>query len=43
MDFPGGASSKETTWQSRRRKRVQSLGWEDTLEEEIVTHSSILA
>ena len=43
MDFPGGATSKETTWQSRRRKRVQSLGWEDTLEEEIVTHSSILA
>ena len=43
MDFPGGASGKETTWQNRRRKRVQSLDWEDTLEEEIVTNSSILA
>ena len=26
-----------------QKKRVQSLGWEDPLEEEIATHSSILA
>ena len=32
--FPSG--SVRETW-------VQSLGWEDTLEEEMVTHSSILA
>ena len=28
-----------TVWETR----VQSLGWEDPLEEEIATHSSILA
>jgi len=26
-----------------RENRVQSLGWEDTLEKEMATHSSILA
>ena len=26
-----------------REMRVQSLGWEDPLEEEMVTHSNILA
>ena len=26
-----------------RKTRVQSLGWEDLLEEEMATHSSILA
>ena len=42
--FPGGASSEERVCQSRRRKtQVQSLGWEDALEEGLVTHSSILA
>ena len=43
--FPGGASSKEPTCQCRRHKRnwVQSLGWEDPLEKEMTTHSSILA
>ena len=40
-DFPGGSNSKEfatvqETW-------VQSLGWEDTLEKEMATHSSTLA
>ena len=39
--FPGGSDSKELpaiqeTW-------VRSLGWEDPLEEGMVTHSSILA
>ena len=39
--FPGGSDYKESaavqeTW-------VQSLGWEDPLEKEIATHSSILA
>ena len=39
--FPGGSDSKESpavqeTW-------VQSLGWEDPLEEGMATHSSILA
>ena len=28
--------SKQETW-------IQSLGWEDTLEKELATHSSILA
>ena len=39
--FPGGSvaknpPAKQLTW-------VQSLGWEDPLEKEIATHSSILA
>ena len=41
---PGGANSKEPTCQCRRSKRrVQSLGHEDPLEEGMATHSSILA
>ena len=28
---------------ARQEMQVQSLGWEDALEEEIATHSSILA
>ena len=41
MGFPGGSDGKESacnaeTW-------VQSLGWEDPLEEGIATHSNILA
>ena len=45
VGFPGGTSSKEPTCQCRRHKRnwVQSLGWEDPLEKEMTTHSSILA
>ena len=43
MGFPGGASGKEPACQCRRRKRVLSLGWEDPLEKEMATHSSILA
>ena len=44
-DFPGGSDSKKkkkrlpTMWEIR----VQSLGWEDLLEKETATHSSILA
>ena len=33
---PGGSDGKESTW-------VQSLDWEDPLEEGMATHSSILA
>ena len=42
MGFPGGSVVKKThlpmqeTW-------VQSLGWEDPMEEEMSTHCSILA
>ena len=41
MGFPGGSNGKESvcnveTW-------VQSLRWEDPLEEEMATHSSIPA
>ena len=42
--FPGGASGKEPAFQCRRYETlVQSLGWEDPLEEGMATHSSILA
>ena len=39
--FPGGSEGKEsaTVWETW----VPSLGWEDPLEEGMVTHSSILA
>ena len=41
--FSGGASGKEFDCQWRRHKRwIQSWGWEDPLEEEMATHSSIL-
>ena len=44
MGFLGSTSGKEPTCQSKRHKRqVQSLGWEDPLEEDMETHSSILA
>ena len=35
--FPGGSDGKASAYQ------VQSLGWEDPLEKEMATHSSILA
>ena len=39
-----GASGKEPACQCRRHKRhVQSLGWENPLEESMASHSSILA
>ena len=45
LGFPGGASGKELACQYRRHKRhrVRSLGWEDSLEEGMAVHSSILA
>ena len=42
--FPVGASSKESACQCRRHETlVQSLGWEDLLEEGMATHVSSLA
>ena len=44
MGFPGDDSGKEPACQCRRQeKRVQSLDWEDPLEESTATHFSILA
>ena len=45
MGFPRGTNGKEPSCQCRRRKRLsfKSLGWEDPLEEEMATHSSIHA
>ena len=39
--FPGGSDDKELP--AVRETWVQSLGWEDPLEEGMATHSSILA
>ena len=41
MGFPGGSVVKNL--QDKQETRVQSLGWEDSLEEDMATHSSILA
>ena len=42
--FPGGASGKESACQCRcKRRGFNFLGWEDPLEKEMATHSSILA
>ena len=42
--FPGVTSGKEPICQCRRQEtQVQSLSQEDPLEEEVATHSSILA
>ena len=42
--FPGDSSGTEAACQCRRTEtQVQSLGWEDSLEEEMVAYSSILA
>ena len=45
MGFPGGASGKEPACQCRRLKEtwILSLGEEDSLEEDVATHSTILA
>ena len=40
--FPGGSHSKESACKAGR-PRVQSLGWEDPLEEGMATHSGTLA
>ena len=41
MGFPGGSDGKESAWSEG--DLAQSLGREDPLEEEMGTHSSILA
>ena len=44
MGFPGGLVVKNLpTMQEMQKMWVQSLGWEDSLEEEIATRSSTLA
>ena len=40
MGFPGGSVVKNLS--AVQEMWVQSLGWEDTLEKEMATHSSIL-
>ena len=42
--LPGGSVVKNLlTVQEMQKTWVQSLGWEDSLEEEMATHSSVLA
>ena len=41
--FPGGSEVKHLPKQEMQETQVQSLGWKDTLEQEMATHSSILA
>ena len=41
MGFPGGSAVKNLP--AVQETQVQSLGWEDLLEKEMATHSSILA
>ena len=48
MGFPGGAGSSLVAQRVKRlpamqETQVQSLGWEDPLEKEMATHSSIFA
>ena len=42
MGLPGWLRGQESKCQVQERQ-VPSLGWEDSLEEEMATHSSILA
>ena len=41
MSFPGGSLVKNPP--AMQETQVQSLAWEDPLEKEMATHSSILA
>ena len=41
IDFPGGSDGKVSV--TMRETWIRSLGWEDSLEKEIATHSSTLA
>ena len=41
MSFPGGSVVKNMP--TMQEAGIQSLGWEDPLEKEMATHSSILA
>ena len=44
LGFQGGSAVKNLpAMQEMREMQVQSLGWEDPLEEKMATHSSILA
>jgi len=44
MGFPGGSVVKNLPASAGiQEMQVQSLGWEDTLEKEMATHSSIAA
>ena len=44
MGFPSGSAAKNLpSMQEAQEMWVQSLGWEDPLENEMATHSSILA
>ena len=44
MDFPVGSEAKNPpAMQEPQEMRVQSLGWENPLEEGMATHYSILA
>ena len=44
MSLPRGLSSQESTCNAGvEDTQAQSLGWEDPLEKEMATHSSILA
>ena len=44
MGFPGGSVVKiHLPMQEIQEMWVQSVGWEDSLEKEMATHSSILA
>ena len=41
VDFPDGSDDREST--CNEETRVQPLGWEDSLEKGMATHSSIVA
>jgi len=41
LDFPGGSDSKVSTYNGG--DQVRFLGWEDSLEKEMETHSNTLA
>ena len=43
MGFPGGSPVKKKIHLPMQEIQVLFLGWEDALEEEMATHSSILA
>ena len=42
MGFPGGSAAKNL-WANAGETQVWSLDWEDPLEEEMATHSTILS
>ena len=41
--LPRWLSGKESPCRHRKQRFIQSLGWKDSLEKEVTTHSSILA